>query len=74
MAVKVWREPSYEEQLRELAGAVLDDPLHGDRAKDATLCADSDRGEHGVIAKHRQERTERCLEELENVVGCVSVS
>lgn len=60
-----------EEELRDLACAVLDDPLHRDRAKHAALRADPDRGEQRLVAKHRDNRAERRLEELEDVKRCI---
>ena len=64
VAVKVRREAADEEELGNLARAVLDDPLHGDRAEDAPLRADTHGREQRLVAQHGDDRPECCLEEL----------
>ena len=64
MAVEGWREAADEEELRDLARAVLDDPLHGNSAEDAALRADTHGREQCLVAQHGDDRPECRLEEL----------
>lgn len=71
VAVEERREAFDEEELRDLACAVLDDPLHRDCAEEAALRGHADRGEERLIAEHGRDGRERRLEKLKHVEGHV---